>query len=242
MMAPRYKPKKIVAATKVAIDIPNNKPIIFWDTCMLLYIISIPVRESFTELELYNTLLTWIEEGRITSVTSSVVWDEFTQHYSEIKTEAEENQNELKVLLNGYAGCFADPIKNNINSIVESLDLVTILEDIEKRIWRQTYVIRENAHLRNIAHFRVLHKISPSKKKDQYKDSIIWATFLHVASMLPKELFEIYVTSNREDFCISKKSTNLQDEINDDCNRVNAEFCVELNTLVNLMTRELGRI
>lgn len=82
------------------------------------------------------------------------------------------------------------------------MDLVTILEDIEKRIWQNTYVISENAALRNHAHFRVLHKMSPSKKKDQYKDSLIWVTFLQMASTLPTTQYEVYVTDNKEYFLL----------------------------------------
>ena len=238
-MALSYKPKKLVSATKILRDIPNDKPIVFWDTCMLLYIISLAVRESFSEFDKYQKLLEWIERGQIISVTSSIVWDEFVQHYDEIKNEATNDENKLKSVLKGYGSCFEESIKNNINNTVDLMDLVTILEDIEKRIWKQTYVIKENATLRNSAHFRVMHKISPSKKKDQYKDSLIWTTFLLLTSTLPKGLYEVYVTSNREDFCVSKKSSDPQSDIEDDCSRVNAELCVDLEKLVNLLTREL---
>lgn len=237
-MALTYKPQKIIAATKVVGEIPNDKPIIFWDTCMLLYIISLAVRNSFAEFEYYKTLLTWVEDGRVISVTSSIVWEEFTQHYAEIRTKAEEDQNNLRNILKGYADCLADPIKTNIHNVADTLDIVTILEDIEKRVWQHTYIIKENAQIRNSAHFRVLHKISPSKKKDQYKDSLIWATFLHMASKLPVAQYEVYVTANKEDFC-EKKSSTPQVEIVDDCNRVNAEICVELKKLINLIRREL---
>lgn len=116
------------------------------------------------------------------------------------------------------------------------------MEDIEKRVWQHTYAIKDNAKLRNLAHFRVLHKMSPSEKKDQYKDSLIWLTFVHVANMLPRSLYEIFVTANREDFCVGKKSSSPQQGIIDDCKTVNAEFIVELDTLINLITKELGRV
>ena len=48
------------------------------------------------------------------------------------------------------------------------------------------------------------------------------------------------VTANKEDFCVSK-GPNPQDEIKDDCQIVKAEICVELEKLVNLIKRELGR-
>ncbi len=158
---------------------------------MLIYIISLAVRDSFAEFEQYKQLLTWIESGHVNSVTSSIVWDEFAQHFAENKTLAENDQNKLKSVLKSYASCLAEPAKTNINSVADMMDLVTILEDIEKRIWQNTYVINENAALRNHAHFRVLHKMSPSKKKDQYKDSFIWVTFLQMASTLSTTQYEV---------------------------------------------------
>ena len=158
---------------------------------MLIYIISLAVRDSFAEFEQYKQLLTWIESGHVNSVTSSIVWDEFAQHFAENKTLAENDLNKLKSVLKSYASCLAEPAKTNINSVADMMDLVTILEDIEKRIWQNTYVINENAALRNHAHFRVLHKMSPSKKKDQYKDSFIWVTFLQMASTLSTTQYEV---------------------------------------------------
>ena len=240
-MALSYKPKKSVSPTRISRDIPADKPIIFWDTCMLLYILSVAVRESFGDFARYQKLLTWIENGDVTSVTSSIVWDEFTQHFAEIKTSAEDDQSNLQTVLKSYAGCISEPAKTQIISAADSLDIISILEDIEKRVWKKTYVINENASLRSLAHFRVLHKMSPSEKKDQYKDSLIWVTFLHMASNLPRPLYEVFVTANKEDFCVTKKSTQPQVGIKDDCNNVNADFTADLNTLVNCITRELGR-
>lgn len=241
-MALTYKPKKMVAVSKIARDIPSDKPIIFWDSCMLIYILSLAVRDSFGDFEKYKKLLGWIEGGTVTSVTSSVVWEEYSQHFAEIRTSAEDDQNNLKDVLKAYAGCLTDPDKTNISNVADTINLLPILEDIEKRVWQHTYAIKDNANLRNLAHFRVLHKMSPSEKKEQYKDSLIWLTFIQMASFLPMPLYEVFVTANREDFCITKRSSTPQNGIQNDCTTVNAEFTVELETLINLVTRELGHI
>lgn len=241
-MALTYKPKKVVTAAKIARDIPSDKPIIFWDSCMLIYILSLAVRETFEDFDKYKKLLDWIEGGNVTSVTSMVVWEEFSQHFGEIRTKAETDQNNLKNVLKSYAGCLTDPDKTSITNVADTINLLPILEDIEKRVWQHTFVIRDSAYLRGIAHFRVLHRLSPSEKKDQYKDSLIWLTFVHMANTLSRSLYEIFVTANREDFCVSKKSSTPQDGIKNDCNTVNADFTVDLDTLINLITRELGRV
>ena len=241
-MALTYKPRKVVSPAKINLEIPSDKPIIFWDSCMLLYILTIAVRETFAEFEYYKKLLEWIETDAITSVTSSVVWEEFSMHFAAELTKAENDQDNLKKVLKSYAGCLVEPAKSNIESTADVLQLVPVFEDMEERVWRKTFVIKDNAELRKLAHFRVLHKMSPSEKKDQYKDSLIWVTFLQMANSLPKPLYEVFVTANKEDFCKTKKCTDPQTTIADNCTTVNADFAVELKTVVNKMIRELGII
>ncbi len=226
----------------IAQVMPNAKPIIFWDTCMLLYILSLAVRDTFTEFDKYKQLLARIENGDVISVTSSVVWDEFTQHYADIKTGAEADQSNLKRVLKGYADCIGEPSKSSIVNAADSMNLTLILEDMEKRVWQNTYIINENAQLRNAAHFRVLHKMSPSENKDQYKDALIWSTFLQMAKRLPRAQVKVFVTANKEDYCISKRSTQLQQTIKDDCKNVQAELSLNVEALFNLITRELRKL
>lgn len=238
-MALTYKPKKIISTAKIAHEIPADKPIVFWDSCMLLYILSISLRKSFEDFDDYKKLLGWIESDTVTSVTSSIVWEEFSMHFAEEKTKAENDQDNLKKVLRSYASCLDEPAKSDIEKTADVLKLVPVLEDMEERVWRKTYVIKDSAELRKSAHFRVLYKMSPSEKKDQYKDSLIWVTFLQMANSLPKPLYEIFVTANKEDFCTTKKGTDPQRTIAENCTTVNADFAVEINTVVNKITREL---
>lgn len=230
---------KMVSPSKISRDIPSGRPIVFWDSCMLLYIITVSVRDSFAEYDKYNKLLSWIESGAITSVTSSVVWQEFSQHFDELRDDAIADQDSLKKAMLGYANCVSDPLKSSLISDANNLDLVSVLEDIERRVWRSTYVIKETAMLQKLAHFRVLNKLSPSGVKDQYKDALIWVTFLRMASSMPFAQYEVFVTANKEDYCVTKKSTTPQSQIQSDCVTVNAEISFELDTLINYITREL---
>ena len=51
--------------------------------------------------------------------------------------------------------------------------------------------------------------MSPSIVKDQYKDAYIWYTFMSLASQLAG-VRKFFITDNKEDYCVSKKSTNPQ--------------------------------
>ena len=49
-----YKVKKKISSASIELNIPSDKPTVFWDTCSLLYIISIPLREAFGEYNVYK--------------------------------------------------------------------------------------------------------------------------------------------------------------------------------------------
>ena len=70
------KNKNKLWLSQVAANIPNDRPIIFWDTCALVDVARIPhSTKKFTlqDLEQYEQIAQWIEEGRVISVTSDVV-------------------------------------------------------------------------------------------------------------------------------------------------------------------------
>lgn len=233
-------PFKKIYLSQVDSEIPQNKPIVFWDSCSLIYIISISVRDSFVDFQHYKDILDWIENDEIVSVTSSIVWDEFNQHYAEEKGKAESDINRLRVLIRNYATLHSDPIRSQLLSLANDIELLSILEDIEARIWKKTYVINEERQLAELAHYRVLHKMSPSFVKDQYKDAYIWCTFLSVAQRIG-EVKKLFITDNREDYCLSKKSSNPQQQITDDCDAVGAYICFHVDTLRNLVCCALHR-
>lgn len=227
-------PFKKIYLSQVDSEMPKNKPIVFWDTCSLIYIISIAVRESFSDFQSYKDIHEWIESGEIVSVTSSIVWDEFNQHYTEERGKAESDIDRLRDLIRNYAALHPEPMRSQLLSLADDIELLSILEDIEARIWKKTYVINEERQLADLAHYRVLHKMSPSCVKDQYKDAYIWCTFLSVAQRI-REVKKLFITDNREDYCLPKKSSNPQQQITDDCDAVGAYICFHVDTLRNLV-------
>lgn len=232
------KPFKKLYISQVPTVIPAGKPIVFWDTCSLIYIISIAVRNSFSDYSHYMDLLSWIENDEIVSVTSSIVWDEFNDHYQEEYERANDDIDMLRELIKNYAGIHQEPVRGQLLNLAHDINLITILENIESRVWGKTYVINEEQELAKLAHYRVLHKWSPSKVKDQYKDSYIWCTFMSVAQKLT-EVRKFFMTDNKEDYCLSRKSSTPQDMIKTDCTTVGAEIYFNVGTLRGNIYRAL---
>lgn len=232
------RPFKKIFLSQVAAEIPAGKPIVFWDTCSLIYILTIVVRDSFPDFPFYKEMLDWIENDEIVSVTSSIVWDEFNDHYTEEHDHSVHDIENLRELIRNYADLQAEPVKTQLTDLANSINLIDILEDIETRVWDKTYVINEERQLADLAHYRVLHKMSPSMVKDQYKDAYIWCTFMSVASLLGG-VRKFFITDNKEDYCFPKKSTTPQAQITSDCNTVGAEILFHIDSLRGQVYRAL---
>lgn len=224
------RPFKNIYLSQVVREIPVDKPIVFWDTCSLIYILTIAVRESFADFQHYKDLLDWIESEEIVSVTSSIVWSEFNDHYSEEYHRAEADVDKLRELIRNYANLQQEPVKTDLNNLAVSVNVIEILEDFESRVWKKTFVINEERKLADLAHYRVLHKWSPSMVKDQYKDAYIWCTFMSVSKDL-NGVKKFFMTDNKEDYCKSKKSMELQKRITLDCEEVDAEILFNIGSL-----------
>lgn len=235
-----YKPKARVSLKSFAGTIPPDIPIVFWDSCSLLYILSSPIRDAYGDIGLYEDILQWIESGNVVSVTSDIVWKEFSDHYIELSSQAYADENKYKQNLTSYASHLPEPDKSNIINAVSGLKLVAHLSDMQNRIWNNTFVIKEEIMFNKKAHYRVLNKIAPSATKDQYKDSYIWITFAEMSMLLPPDRFKCFMTNNREDFCVSKKSASPQERISNDAKSVHGEFFCCLDTLRNILSTKIA--
>lgn len=221
-----YKVKKKISSASIELNIPSDKPTVFWDTCSLLYIISIPLREAFGEYNVYKQLLKLIEDERIISVTSSIVFDEFKQHADDLYVNLTKEENKLMKILKNYSDLVPGPDGNLIKDAADKLGLSGILVDMSNRVWANTYVINEDLFYQNSAHFRVMHKMSPAREKGEYKDSYIWVTFMDMAKKLGDGNLRAFMTNNTDDYCEfeGKKVKDRQSQIITDCNTVKGEL------------------
>ena len=78
-------------------NIPENVPLIFWDTCALLDIVRTPIIErsklNFNSLQAYERITDYIMDQKVISVTSEIVVKEFHEHIGDcIKALEQQSQ------------------------------------------------------------------------------------------------------------------------------------------------------
>lgn len=200
-------------------EIPQDVPFVFWDTCALLDILRIPQRyvDVTKALNPYLRLWNLIENGNVVSLTSDMVLYEFNSHFDDILDELSKGVRKVKEDVKRYSNLMSGKKNDKINRILPLLDISSLkkLEDLVRKIWKNTYIIREQAIYRNIAHQRTVAKVPPAKNKGEYKDCFIWATFLQYAkdSAAPCKIF---VTTNTADYC-DKATHKIDDALNAEC-------------------------
>lgn len=194
---------KKVFRSRIALDIPRDKPLIFWDTCGLLKILHIP---DFDEKNAQNLLnhFCWIsdeiEANRITSVTSELVISELSEHLDKVTRGLKKNQEGAKKDILKYCSIEKIPdLRRKIENQLVKIKVEKRLLKLLNKIVRLTYIIKEHSQFGGLAHYRVLHKLAPAAVKGEYKDCYIWVTYLTLINevVLPKSVF---YTDNKEDF------------------------------------------
>ena len=224
-------------------DIPQNTPFIFWDTCALLDILRIPYRQEnvTAALTTYQQLYELIENDRIISLTSDMVLYEFNSHFDEISNELSKEVRRLKESIRKYVALMSDKKKEKISRIIPFFDIASLqsLDSLVRKIWKKTYIIREQCIYRNMAHTRTVSRIPPAKNKGEYKDCFIWSTFLKYArdSSSPCKIF---FTTNIADYC-NKEAKKIDDFLTQECSRIdNAYVYVTSGEVYGKLHRDFG--
>ena len=173
---------KKVFRSKITLDIPNDKPLIFWDTCGLLKILHIPDFDERTAQTLMNHFC-WIsdeiEANRITSVSSELVMSELSDHLDGVTRDLIKNQEEAKNEILKYSSIENNPgLRRKTEKQLVKIKVEKRLLKLLNKIVRLTYIIKDHSQFGGLAHYRVLHKLAPAAVKSEYKDCYIWVTYL----------------------------------------------------------------
>lgn len=191
------------------------KPIVFWDTCSLLYFNSMVDRRAYDEFEWDEKLLNLIMEDKVYSVTSMVVMKEFNKHHDELHNKDVGLENRLRNAMADYGNIMGSPRKEDLQKGMAALDLSTHLDYMVTSLWLNTYVIDEDLFFHEKAHNRVLADQAPSKEKQEYKDCYIWETFLTLCDNVTQKDKAFFMTENTVDYCGKKSTTPFADIGND---------------------------
>lgn len=195
----------------------QNKPVIFWDTCSLLDIVRLPVREDRAELltkiiETKNKIV----DAKLLSVASTVTITEWNQNIGRVEEEFEKYVKTLNTNYNNFIKFVNEfaltkkipPINFKIYKLSDAL--IRIAQTINSKtlfIDYQDFLLKATQ--------RLLRKAPPAEFKNEYKDCLVWETCLEVRNHTRNQSnFWGFITSNSSDYMISG---NLHPAIDSEC-------------------------
>lgn len=241
-MADLVVPKQIIPVSDIPAVICDPKPVIFWDTCSLLYYNTIIERRAYREYEKDYQLYDWIKNGSVYSVSSMVVLEEFNHHHKAKRDNDVNREQALKNVMKQYGDIFGSSQKEDLERGMNVLNLASHMEQMVSDLWANTYVINSDASLHEKAHKRCIGYLPPASVKSEYKDCYIWETFLAVCQVLPHKSQAFFITENTEDYCGNKQSRMPFTEIDSDAKRVQGNVRFDKHLLWVDIAKMLGII
>ena len=171
--------KDINKSDAVELMTKELKPVIFWDTCMLLDAIRLPIPERNHSVDLLQKVIAIknkIVSNEIISLSSVLCVNEFNKHVDSTKNELIRASKSLTQAHNNFVGFinkynFGGPQIPEIDLSIYKLEelVMNILDSIIKN----TLFINEDQTFKDFATFRTIQGISPAKKKGEFKDCYI---------------------------------------------------------------------
>lgn len=237
------KTGKKIYLSQASLNISNDKPIVFWDTCALLDIIRIPIRDNLgtNDLECYERIADYIDNDYIISVTSGLVINEFADHYEDVHNNLIQAQAKLKAQALNYTNFMASTKKKErITKAINLLNMEHRLNTVLRRILKKTFVLKEENKYRDFADYRLRNKMAPAARKSEYKDCYIWGTFIEfVHAIRPTSNYVSFMSVNTKDY--TENGRELHNHIKTDCNYLHSMNVVfEIGKLYGDLHRELG--
>lgn len=183
---------------------PDNRNLIFWDTCALLEIFRFPYRDGdLNTYKILNRINGLIQNNIIYSVASSLTITEWNDNEDEVKNDTqislEKTGNYHNICLEVTNEIFtttylSEPIHNK--NLIQSFEAL-VDNIISKTIFIQTDEIANNALE------RVRDKKPPASKKQEFKDCTVWETALKLSRdiyAIETDNLQVFYTVNTDDF------------------------------------------
>lgn len=189
-------------------EFPQDKSIIFWDTCGLLDLMNFEEKtllDKVRYISMYENIADAIERGEIVSVSSHLVDFELqNDNYSNVTKKMRDDSKNFLRYLKFFAPYLnlSQEEKDVLMSDTLEVNIEDRLREIINKIIRNTKYLAEEDEHKNFAHNRVVKKQAPSSEKNQsYKDCYIWHSFLRfVEELQPTAPVVAFMTLNKKDF------------------------------------------
>lgn len=236
------KTGKQIYLSQAQANISNTKPILFWDTCALLDILRLPIRQPLRGAELlmkYEMIAESIERGLIASVTSGLVITELTNHYNQVYNDLTRKENDAKNQMIGLADYMVSAKKKN--RLIQAVNLLNIesrLQSVLRRLLKNTIILKEQNAYRNFADYRLRYGMAPAERKAEYKDCYIWGTFVTLIRNINPNTLSIFFTTNTKDY--KDNSNNVYPLLVRDCYFPDTKIHFSMDELYGELHRTLG--
>lgn len=226
----------------------NNKHLLFLDACALLDIVRVPLPERLNEIDLHTHLIEvkkLIVNNSIICVSSELCVKEFNDNIPAVINSYKLQIDKIEKPLNQYI--------DNVNksgiagytiakSDLKSYSLESYFSDIAEVVINKVIFIKEEEDFRNRAHTRVIDKNAPAHKKGEYKDCLIWETFISLLkSRASFEKYNFFLSSNKQDYCKLPNTNQLHPFLVSETDTNNCHFALTFSRLYNRL-REFGII
>jgi hypothetical protein len=183
----------------------EQKNILILDTCTLLDIVRVPIRQKIAVLDSAIEIKESIKNGNFNIVIPSLVPDEWRDNISnvcqEVNTIIRNIHKDLLFLTEVNEKLNLD--KSDVPNL-SNLNVELYLRDISNEILSNGLILAFNEKFRLLATERVIKNIPPSVKgKDSLKDCIIFEEVLAISEALKSKGFQkkiVFASSNTKEF------------------------------------------
>lgn len=229
--------KSKIYLSQINASIPNDKPIIFWDTCAMLDIVRVIERKSFDTYKQYQKIIEQIEKGNIISITSDLVIVEYTKNLPEPQQKLQRSINDLINMVNSTVNLIANKRnRTRVKSASALLHVENNIIGVVERLWANTIVIRDCRELQLRAHKNTIQGKAPSANRSQYKDSFIWGVYIETIKRVPDDANgnkpeSAFISSNSKDYGEGLNNAQPCTALGTECSRYNGKLHLSLGTL-----------
>lgn len=229
--------------SQVGTIIPHAVPIVFWDSCAILDIIRVLERDSFDYFNKYKSFVDAIENGRLTSITSSLVIKEYDDNYEDTEKKMLRIQRDLINKVKKTANLMSNAAERQ--AVLDAMNVLDVKDEIRElavRLWKKTLVINDEQRIQSATHQRTIDKKAPSANKSQYKDAFIWNTYMMVLQELdvitggvnPASAF---VSSNTTDYGKGQNNQTPHSYLENESQHYNGSLHLNVGSLYGYLTK-----
>ncbi|MDQ0246519.1 hypothetical protein J2S09_004123 [Bacillus fengqiuensis] len=182
----------------------ENKNVLILDTCCLLDIVRVPIRETIQPLQAALKIVNGINSNNFNIVLPSYIPMEWTDNISnvcdEVNKSIEKNQSKL-TYLNGIVIELQSPV--TIPDF-KSIGIETQLRSISKKVLDLGLTLQEDPEYHLKGFYRSASKRPPARKgKESLKDCVVFEETLAIGNNLRQLGFDkkvVFASSNTQEF------------------------------------------